>query len=184
MLKKNTIWAEDRPSSLLFLFFRTSTVQLLLFLSVPAAAKTAPSVTASATNISFIFHFSLHQQLHLLPVSSITRQPSTTHSSLAQPKKKKRKNRLLCCDPPPLLLVTLRLTVGRGITREEGRFRSTRREPKRRRRGGGWCPRSATAPEAPAKPSSSSGYSNLVQKVFCKFGMIFCLLLCLLCKNV
>jgi hypothetical protein len=100
-------------------------------------------------------------------------------------KKKKRKNRLLCCDPPPpLLLVTLRLTVGRGITREEGRFRSTRREPKRRRRGGGWCPRPATVPEAPVKPSSSSGYSNLVQKVFCKFGMIFCLLLCLLCKNV
>jgi hypothetical protein len=86
--------------------------------------------------------------------------------------------------PPPLLLVTLRLTVGRGITREEGRFRSTRREPKRRRRGGGWCPRPATVPEAPVKPSSSSGYSNLVQKVFCKFGMIFCLLLCLLCKNV
>lgn len=81
--------------------FCFSALQLLLFLSVPAAAKTAPPVTASTTNISFIFHLSLHQQLHLLPVSSITRQPSTTHSSLAQPKKKKRKNRLLCCDPPP-----------------------------------------------------------------------------------
>jgi hypothetical protein len=90
--KKKTLF-ELKTAPLPFSFC-ISALQLFLFFSVPAAAKTAPPVTASTTNISFIFHFSLHQQLHLLPVSSITRQPSTTHSSLAQPKKKEKKKPL------------------------------------------------------------------------------------------